>query len=49
MFFNSMRHIYRARPVDLLKSRRAGEKEPKAKWILAVIGGDLPGRWILSR
>ena len=33
-----MRHIYRARPVDLLKSRRAGEKEPKAKWILAVIG-----------
>lgn len=38
MFFNSMRHIYRARPVDLLKSRRAGEKEPKAKWILAVIG-----------
>ena len=38
MFFNSMRHIYRARPVDLLKSRRAGEKEPKAKWILAVAG-----------
>lgn len=38
MFLNSMRHIYRARPVDLLKSRRAGEKEPKAKWILAVAG-----------
>lgn len=38
MFFNSMRHIYRAKPVDLLKSRSAGEKEPKAKWVLAVAG-----------
>ena len=38
MFFNSMRHIYRAKPVDLLKSRTTGEKEPKAKWILAAIG-----------
>lgn len=38
MFLNSMRHIYRSKPVDLLKSRSAGEKEPKAKWILAAIG-----------
>lgn len=38
MFFNSMRHIYRSKPVDLLKSRTTGEKEPKAKWILAVAG-----------
>lgn len=38
MFFNSMRHIYRSKPVDLLKSRSTGEKEPKAKWILAVVG-----------
>ena len=38
MFLYSMRHIYRSKPVDLLKSRSAGEKEPKAKWILAAIG-----------
>ena len=38
MFLNSMRHIYRSKPVDLLKSRTTGEKEPKAKWLLAVAG-----------
>lgn len=38
LFLNSVRHIYRSKPVDLLKSRNSGEKEPKAKWILAVCG-----------
>ena len=38
IFLNSLRQIYKAKPVDLLKSDNFGEKEPKAKWILAVLG-----------
>lgn len=30
--------VYRSKPVELLKSARAGEKEPKTKWILTVVG-----------
>lgn len=38
IFLNSLRQIYKAKPVELLKSDNAGEKEPKAKWLLAVLG-----------
>ena len=32
IFLNSVRHIRGAKPVELLRSESAGEKEPKAKW-----------------
>lgn len=35
---SSVIQIYRARPVDLLSGSRRGEAEPKAKWIIAVLG-----------
>lgn len=38
IFLNSVRHIRGAKPVELLRSESAGEKEPKAKWALAVLG-----------
>lgn len=31
-------HIYRSRPVELLRSEHVGEKPPRANWILAVLG-----------
>lgn len=37
LLFNLVR-IRRAKPIELLKSSSAGEKEPKSKWILALIG-----------
>ena len=30
--------IFRTKPVDMLKSETAGEKPPKANWILAIVG-----------
>jgi len=30
--------IFRTKPVDMLKSETAGEKLPKANWILAIVG-----------
>lgn len=30
--------VYRLKPVELMQESRAGEKEPKAKWLLALIG-----------
>lgn len=38
ILLNSIRQIYKARPVDLLKSDSTGEREPKSKWILAILG-----------
>lgn len=31
-------HIFRLRPVEMLKSENVGEKPPKANWVLAIIG-----------
>lgn len=31
-------HIYRSRPVEMLRSENVGEKPPKANWILAAAG-----------
>ena len=38
ILLNSVRQIYRAKPVELLRSENTGEREPKAKWVLAVLG-----------
>lgn len=38
IFFNSMRQIYKSKPIELLKSDSKGEKEPKSKWIMAILG-----------
>lgn len=38
IFLNSLRQIHLAKPIELLRSESAGEKEPKARWFLALIG-----------
>lgn len=38
IFLNSLRMIHLSKPIELLKGGNTGEKEPKAKWILAVLG-----------
>lgn len=38
IFLNNMRQIHLSNPVDLMKGGEVGEKEPKTKWVLAVIG-----------
>lgn len=38
ILLNSVRQIYKADPVELLRSENTGEKEPKARWLLAVLG-----------
>lgn len=43
MLLNSIRLIHKSRPVELLRSDSAGEREPKAKWMLAVLGVILLG------
>lgn len=43
MLLNSIRLIHKAHPVELLRSDSAGEREPKAKWALALLGVILLG------
>ena len=38
IFLNSLRMIHLSRPIELLKGGNTGEKEPKAKWLLALMG-----------
>jgi putative ABC transport system permease protein len=38
IFLNSIRQIHLAKPIELLQSKNTGEKEPKAKWLLSLIG-----------
>lgn len=38
IFLNSLRLIHLSKPIELLKGGNIGEKEPKAKWILALLG-----------
>lgn len=35
---NSVRQVYFARPVELLRSAEVGEREPKARWLLGLLG-----------
>ena len=34
----SVREVYRADPIELLRAGNAGEREPKTKWIMALAG-----------
>lgn len=38
MFLNSIRQIYLANPLELLKGGNVGEKEPKTKWFMTILG-----------
>lgn len=38
IFLNSLRMIHLSKPIELLKGGNTGEKEPKAKWFLALMG-----------
>lgn len=38
IFLNSLRQIHLAKLIELLHSDQAGEKEPKSKWFMALIG-----------
>ena len=39
--------VYKTRPVDLLHGQNAGEREPKAKWLMALAGFILSVCWLL--
>lgn len=38
IWLNSVRQIYRAKTVELLRSEQLGEREPKTKWIMTLLG-----------
>ena len=38
IFLSSVRQVYVARPVELLRAGNAGEREPRAKWFIALLG-----------
>lgn len=35
---NNLRHIHLAKPIELLQGGQVGEKEPKTRWVLVIIG-----------
>jgi putative ABC transport system permease protein len=37
-FLNNIRQIHLAKPIELLRGGQVGEKEPKTKWLLTLIG-----------
>ena len=37
-YINTVRHIYKSNPIDLLKGSEVGEKEPKIKWLILILG-----------
>ena len=43
ILLNSLRQIHLSKPIELLHGGAVGEKEPKARWILALIGFILLG------
>lgn len=38
IFLNAVRQIHIANPVELLRDSSAGEKEPKTKWLITLVG-----------
>ena len=38
IFLNNLRQVHLTKPIELLKGGQVGEKEPKTKWILTMIG-----------
>lgn len=37
-YLNNLRQIHMANPAELLRSGNVGEKEPKTRWLLAILG-----------
>lgn len=37
-FLNTLRQIHLSKPIELLHGGQTGEREPKTKWILAILG-----------
>lgn len=49
LFLNSVSQVHFSKPIELLRSGNAGEREPKTKWIMAVLGAAaLAGGYIIS-
>ncbi len=48
IFLNSLRQLHFANPIELIKGSQMGEKEPKARWLLAFLGAACltAGYWI---
>ena len=42
-YLTTLKKIYLTKPIDLMSSSNAGEKAPKANWLLAVLGFGLTG------
>lgn len=38
IFLNSLRQIHTSKPIELLRGGEVGEREPKARWLLALLG-----------
>lgn len=38
LLLNNLRQIHLANPIELLRGKNVGEKEPKTKWLLTLIG-----------
>lgn len=38
IFLNSLRQIHLSKPIELLSGSNVGEKEPKTKWIMTILG-----------
>lgn len=38
IFINSLRQVHLSNPIELLRSSNFGEKEPKTKWVMAILG-----------
>lgn len=38
IFINSLRQVHLSNPIELLRSSNFGEKEPKTKWAMAILG-----------
>ncbi|BCI60387.1 FtsX-like permease family protein [Solibaculum mannosilyticum] len=38
IFLNSLRQIHLSKPIELLRGGEIGEKEPKTKWIMTILG-----------
>ncbi|MDO4344101.1 MAG: FtsX-like permease family protein [Eubacteriales bacterium] len=43
IFFSNVRSVRRVSAIELLKSENAGEREPKTRWVLAVLGAVCTG------
>ncbi len=48
IFLNSLQQIHLTNPIELLRGGQMGEKEPKSRWLLALVGTILlgSGYWI---